>query len=93
MGHEERVGPSVKELDDIIMADDPSAASLWEGLGGDDDPVVVLILMGVTSDLLTLAANSLVGVIAGVALRVRVQQIFGVHVLDRNGIEITNFCR
>ena len=72
VGHEERVGPSVEELDDIVMADNSSTASLRESLSGDDDPVIVLILMGVTSDLLTLAADSFIGIIAGVALGVRV---------------------
>ena len=70
VSHKEGVGSSVEELDDIVMAHDPSTSSLRESLGGDDDPVVVLILMRVTSDLLTLAADSFVGVITGVALRV-----------------------
>lgn len=93
VGHQERVGPGVEELDDIVVADDPSTTSLRESLGGDNDPVVVLVFMGITSDLLTLTADSLVGIIAGVALRVRVQQVLGAHVLDRNRVKVTNFCR
>jgi len=73
VGHKERVSLSVEELDDIVMADNPSTASLRESLGGDDDPVIVPIFMGVASDLLTLAADSLVGVVKGVALGVRVE--------------------
>ena len=82
----------MEKLNDVVMADDPSTSGLRESLGGNDDPVVVFILMGVTSDLLALAADSLVSVIAGVALRVRVQQVLGVDMLDRNGVEVTNFC-
>lgn len=70
VGHQERVSPSVEELDDIVVADDPSTASLRESLGRNDDPIVVFVLMGVTGDLLTLTADSLVGVIAGVVLGV-----------------------
>ena len=73
VGHQERVGLSVEELDDIVMTDNPSAAGLRECLGRNDDPVVVLILMGVTGDLLALTANSLIGVITRITLRVRVQ--------------------
>jgi hypothetical protein len=93
VGNQERVSLSMEELDDIVMANDPSAASLRESLGRNDDPIVVCILMGVTGDLLTLTADSLIGIIARVALRVRVQQVLGIHVLDRNGIKVTNFCR
>ena len=73
MGYKERVGLGVEELDDIVMADNPPTTSLRESLGGDDDPVVVRIFMGVTSDLLALAADSLVGVVTGVALGVRME--------------------
>lgn len=93
VGHQERVCVSVEELDDVVMADNPSTASLREGLGRNDNPAVVLIFMGVTSDLLTLTADSLIGVIAWITLRVRVQQVLGVNMLDRNGVEITNFWR
>ena len=90
VGYQERVGLSVKELDDVVMADNPSATGLRESLGRNDDPVVVLILMGVAGNLLTLTANSFVGVITGISLRVRVQQVLGVHVLDRDGVKVTN---
>jgi len=93
VGHQERVGLSVEELDDIVMADNPSAAGLRESLGRNDDPVVVLILMGVAGNLLALTANSFVRVVTGIALRMRVQQVLGVHVLDRNGVKVTNLCR
>ena len=81
----------MEELDDIVMTDNPSAAGLRESLGRNNDPVVVFVLMRVTGDLLTLTANSLVRVITGIALRVRVQQVLGVHVFDRNGVKVTNF--
>lgn len=73
VSQQESVGLDVEELDDIIVADNPSTASLRESLGGDDHPVVVFILMRITCNLLSLTANSLVGVITRVALRVRVQ--------------------
>ena len=93
MGHKERVGLSVEKLDDIVVADDPSTAGLRKGLGRDDDPVVVFILVGIARDLLALTADSFVRVIVGVTLRVRVQQVLGVDMLERNGVEVTNFCR
>jgi len=83
----------VEELDDIVMADNPSTAGLRKCLGRNDDPVVVLIFVGVTGDLLALTADSLVGVITWITLRVRVQQILCVDMLDRNGVKVTNFCR
>ena len=83
----------MEELDDIVMADNPSTAGLRECLGRNDDPVVVIILMGVTGDLLALTANSLVGVITWITLRVRVQQVLRIDMLDCNGVEVANFCR
>ena len=71
VGNQERVGLDVEELDDIIVANDPSTTSLGEGLSGNDHPIVVLVFMGVTRNLLALTANSLVRIIAGIALRVR----------------------
>ena len=91
VGYQKRVGLEVEKLNDVVMTDDPSTSGLRESLGRNDDPIVVFILMGVTSDLLALAADSLVSVIAGVTLRVRVQQVLGVDMLDRNGVEVTNF--
>lgn len=93
MGHQERVSLNVKELNDIVVADDPPAAGLWESLGGDDHPVVVLILVGVTSNLLALTTDSFVGVVTGVELLVRVEQVLGIHMFDGDGVEVTNFCR
>jgi len=72
MGHQERVSLNMEELDDIVMSDDPPTASLRESLGRNDHPVIVLILMRVTGDLLALTADSLVGVIPWIALGVRV---------------------
>jgi len=92
VGYQERVGLSVEELDDIVMADNPSTTGLRECFGRNDDPVVVVILVGVTGDLLALTADSLVGVITWITLRMRVQQILCIDMLDRNGVKVTNFC-
>ena len=92
MRQQKRISLSVKELDDIVMADDSSTTGLRESLCGNNNPVVVLIFMGVTRNLLALAANPPVGVITWVALRVRMQQVLGVHMFDGNGVEVTNFC-
>ena len=70
VGNQERVGLGVEELDDVVVTNNPSAPSLRESFSRNNDPVVVLILVGVTCDLLALAANSLVRVITGVTLRV-----------------------
>ena len=72
VGQQERVSLSVEELDNIVMADNPSTASLRESLGRNDNPVVVLILVRVTGDLLALTTDSSVGIIVWVVLRVRV---------------------
>lgn len=74
------------------MADNPSSTSLGESLSGNDHPVVVLVLVGVASDLLALATDSVVGIITGVALRVGVQQILAIHMLDGEGVKVTNLC-
>lgn len=90
--HQECVGLNVEELDDVVMADDPSTTGLRESLGRNDHPVVVLIFMGIAGDLLALATDSLVGVITWIELRVRMQQVLGIDVLDGDGVEVTNFC-
>lgn len=82
----------MEELDDVVVADNPSSTSLWKSLSGNDHPVVVLILVGITSNLLALTADSIIGIITGVALRVGVQQILAVHMLDGEGVKVTNFC-
>ena len=83
---------SVKELDDIVMANIPTTASLRESLSRNDNPVVVLIFMEITGNLLTLTADPPVGVIVWITLRVQVQQVLGFDVLDRNGVEVVDFC-
>jgi hypothetical protein len=93
VGQQERVGLNVEELDDIVVADNPSTASLGESLGGNDHPVIVFVLMGVTGDLLALTADSVVGVITGVALRMGVQQVLGVYMFDGNSVKVADFCR
>ena len=93
VGYQERVSLSMEELDDIIMADNPSTAGLRECLGRNNDPVVVFIFMRITGNLLALTANSLVGIITWITLRMRMQQVLCVYMLDRNGVEVTNFCK
>lgn len=93
VGDQERVSLSVEELDDVVMTDNPSTTSLGESFGGNDDPVVVLILMGITSDLLALTADPLVGVFTRITLRVRMKQVLGADMLDSNRVKVTNFCR
>lgn len=90
VGNQERVGLDVEELDDIVVANNPSTASFGKSLGGNNHPVVILIFMGVTRNLLALAADPLVGVITGVTLRMGVQQVLCVHVFDRDGVKVTN---
>lgn len=83
----------MEELDDVVVADNPSTASLRKSLGGNDHPIVIPVLMRVTRNLLALTADSLVGVITRIALRVRVQQVLCVHVFDGDGVEVTNLFR
>ncbi len=52
MCQKKRLCVNVQKLDDVIVADNTTATSLWERLGGDDLPVVVRVLMAVASDLL-----------------------------------------
>ena len=53
MSQEESVRLDMAQLDDVLVADDATAASFREGFSGDDLPVVVQVGMGIASDLLT----------------------------------------
>lgn len=53
MSEEVRLGVHVKQLDDILIADDAAAASLWESFGRDDLPEVVGVIVSVPGNLLT----------------------------------------
>lgn len=53
MSEEVRLGVHVKQLDDILIADDATAASLWESFGRDDLPEVVGVIVSVPGNLLT----------------------------------------
>ena len=39
-----------------------------------------------------MTADSLVGVIARITLRVRVRRVLGIDILDGDSVEVTNFC-
>lgn len=53
MRHEESVGFDMAQLENVLVADDATAAGFRERFGGDDLPVVVQVSMGIASDLLT----------------------------------------
>lgn len=92
VGRQECASLGMKESDDIVMVNIPSTASLRESLSRNDNPVVVLIFMGITGNLLTLTADPPVGVIVWITLRVQVQQVLSFDVLDRNGVKVMDFC-
>jgi hypothetical protein len=58
MCQEVRVGGHVQELDDILVTNDAATACFWEGLGRDDLPMVVRVIMAVPGDLLTYRSMS-----------------------------------
>ncbi len=47
------LGVDMQELDDILVSHNSSTTSGWECLGGDNLPVVVGVIMTITSHLLT----------------------------------------
>jgi hypothetical protein len=50
----------MEELDDVIVADDAATTSFRKGLGRYDAPVVVGIVVAISSDLLTLATDAVI---------------------------------
>jgi hypothetical protein len=59
MGKEMSVGVHMQKLDDIVVSDDTATAGFWEGLGGNDLPVVVGVIVTISSHLLTCEKVSL----------------------------------
>jgi len=55
------------------VSDDAAAAGGRDRLGGDNLPVVVGVIVGVASDLLTLRTDATIFVLQGVVLLVRVK--------------------
>lgn len=53
MRQEESVAFDMAQLDNVLMADDATAACFREGFSGDDLPVVVHVRVGIAGDLLT----------------------------------------
>lgn len=52
VAHQVRIGHDMEELDDIVVANNSSTTGLGKGLGGENDPVVVLIFVRVPGNLL-----------------------------------------
>ena len=53
MSEEVRLGVHMKQLDDIFVADNATAASFRKSFGGDDLPEVVGVIVSVSGNLLT----------------------------------------
>ena len=53
MRQEESVAFDMAQLDNVLVADNATAAGFRERFGGDDLPVVVQVSVGIASDLLT----------------------------------------
>lgn len=80
----------MEELDDVVVAHNATTASLRKRLGGNDSPVVVGIVVAITSDLLTLTADSTIFVRQRVPVRVGVKEDLGVLVTHRDDIVVVD---
>lgn len=80
------------ELDHVGMSNDSSSTRLGDILGRQDLPLIIRIVVRVTSDLLTLRTDSSIIVSQGVLVDMRVQELLGILVLDRDRVKVSNFC-
>jgi hypothetical protein len=53
MSEKMRSGIDVQKLNDIVLPNDTATACLWKGFRWDNLPVVVCIIVAISSDLLT----------------------------------------
>ena len=92
MGQQVGLCADVVNLDNVTIADDAATTSFRNGLGGDDFPKVVGVVVGVSGNLLALATDTAIGVCQGVALVMGMEENLGFLVLDGDNIEIVNLC-
>lgn len=91
VGKQVALGLGVEELDGILVANDAATTSSWQGLCRDDLPEVVGVVVGVTSDLLTLAADASILVAKGIKLLMGMKEDLGVFVLESDGVVVADF--
>lgn len=58
MRHERRIRVNVDQLDDVLVSNNSSAAAFGNLLRGMDNPVIVRVVEGISSDLLTCRQSS-----------------------------------
>ena len=91
MAKEIALSADMEQLNGILVADNASTSSLWKSLCGDNLPLVIEILVWVTSDLLTLTADAAIWIFQRIVFFMRVQVDFGILVLERDGIIVADF--
>ena len=70
VGQKESVRCHMEELDDVIVADDAATTGFGKGLGRDNAPVVIGVVVAISSDLLTLATDTVVVILKRVLVGV-----------------------
>lgn len=90
MGEQVALSLGVEELDGILVTNDATTTGSWQGLGGDDLPPVVGVVVGVTGDLLTLAADAAIIVAKGIKILMGMKVDLGVLVLESDGVVVAD---
>ena len=80
------------ELDNVGMSNDSSSTRLGDIFGRQDLPLIIRIIVRVTSDLLTLRTDSSIIVSQGVLVDMGVKELLGILVLDRDRVKVSDFC-
>jgi hypothetical protein len=76
------------ELNEITVLHALGLAIICEGLGGKNLPQVVRVVVGVSSNLLSLAGDTAIVISQGVVLVVAVEENLGVLVTHGNAVEV-----
>lgn len=84
------LGANMAELDNVAVAHALGLRWINQRIAGQDLPLVVGVVVGITSDLLTLAGNTAIVITQGVLVPVAVEEDLGVLVAHGNGVEVLN---
>lgn len=84
------LGANMEKLDGILVANYATTSGLGDGLGGDDLPLVVKILVWVTCNLLALTADSSILILERILVLVRMQEDLGILVLEGDGVIVAD---
>lgn len=90
MRRQQRLRVYMQKLNDIVVKHRPSWASRGKCFRRDDLPVIVCVVMTVTSDLLALATDTAILVLQRITLLMGVQEDLCFPVLQNHSIVVAN---